>query len=86
MPLIIDTISQAKAQLSMLVERVQAGEQVIIGKAGKPVAILSPYIAVMKDRVPGALRGKIQIADDFDQLPPDIAETFEVKLDKTSSP
>ena len=76
MALVVDTISQAKAQLSMLVERVQAGEQVIIGKAGKPVAILSPYAAATKDRIPGALRGKIQISDDFDQLPQDIAEAF----------
>jgi len=76
MPLIVDTISQAKAQLSMLVERVQAGEQVIIGKAGRPVAILSPFVAATKKRVPGALRGKIEIADDFDQLPPKIAEAF----------
>jgi prevent-host-death family protein len=76
MALMIDTISQAKAQLSMLVERVQAGEQVIIGKAGKPVAILSPYLPATKERTPGALRGKIQIADDFDQLPLDLAEAF----------
>ncbi len=76
MPFTVDTISQAKAQLSMLVERVQAGEEVIIGKAGKPVAILSPYVAATKKRTPGALRGKIQIADDFDRLPPEIAEAF----------
>ncbi len=53
MTLIVDTVPQAKAQLSMLVERVQAGEQVIIGKAGKPVAILSPYTGVMKLRLAG---------------------------------
>jgi len=79
MALVVDTISQAKAQLSMLIERIQAGEQVIIGKAGKPVAILSPYVATTKDRIPGALRGKIQIADDFDQLPQEVAEAFGVK-------
>lgn len=84
MPLMVNTISQAKAQLSMLVERVQAGEQVIIGKAGKPVAILSPYVAVMKQRKPGALRGKIQIADDFDRLPPDIAQAFGMEPDENS--
>jgi len=84
MALIVDTISQAKAQLSMLVERVQAGEQVIIGKAGKPVAILSSYVAATKERRPGALRGKIQIADDFDQLPPDIAEAFGMEPDEIS--
>jgi len=85
MPFVVDTISQAKAQLSMLVERVQAGEQVIIGKAGKPVAILSPYVAVVKERKPGALRGKIQIAEDFDQLPPEVAEAFGMEPDKKTS-
>lgn len=76
MALIVDTISQAKAQLSKLVERVQTGEQVIIGKAGKPVAILSPYVPATKERTPGALRGKIQMMNDFDQLPQDLAEAF----------
>ena len=84
MALVIDTISQAKAQLSMLVERVQAGEQVIIGKAGKPVAVLSPYAPAAQERRPGALRGKIQIADDFDQLPPGIAKAFGVEPDETA--
>jgi len=85
MTLVVNTISQAKAQLSMLVERVQAGEHVIIGKAGKPVAILSPYAPATKERIPGALRGKIHIADDFDQLPLDIAEAFGVAPDESSS-
>ena len=84
MTFVVNTISQAKAQLSMLVERVQAGDQVIIGKAGKPVAILSRYVATTKVRVPGALQGKIQIADDFDQLPQEIAEAFGVGLDEFS--
>ena len=82
MTLVVDTISQAKAQLSMLVERVQAGEKVIIGKAGKPVAVLSPYIPATKERVPGALRGKIWIADDFDVLPPEISEAFGVDTEE----
>ena len=83
MTLVVDTISQAKAQLSMLVERVQAGEQVIIGKAGKPVAVLSPYAPTTQERTPGALRGKIQIADNFDQLPPGIAEAFGIGPDES---
>jgi prevent-host-death family protein len=69
-------ISDAKAQLSALIERVVAGEEVIIGKAGKPVAKLVRYERSQEARAPGALRGKIRIADDFDELPPDIAATF----------
>jgi len=72
----ITNISEAKAQLSSLIEKVLAGEEVIIGKAGKPVAKLIRYNEPAKARKPGALKGKIQIADDFDELPPDIAEAF----------
>jgi prevent-host-death family protein len=72
-------ISQAKAQLSALIEAVQAGEEVIIGKAGKPVARLVRYQGVAAPRQPGALKGRIRIADDFDALPTDIAEAFGVE-------
>ncbi len=74
--MIIDTITEAKAQLSALIERVQKGEEVIINKAGKPVAVLMAYQSRGVRRNPGALRGKIKIASDFDELPPDIAEAF----------
>lgn len=69
-------ISEAKAQLSSLIEKVMAGEEVIIGKAGKPVARLIKYENNRKARRPGALKGKIKIADDFDVLPDDLAEAF----------
>ena len=72
----VTNISEAKAQLSALIERVQAGEEIIIGKAGKPVAKLVRYEHSEKERQPGALKGKIHIADDFDELPADIAEAF----------
>lgn len=74
----ITNISEAKAQLSSLIERVLAGEEVLIGKAGKPVAKLVKYERSDRKRRPGALKGKIKIADDFDQLPEDIAEAFGV--------
>jgi prevent-host-death family protein len=72
----ITNISEAKAQLSSLIERVLAGEEVLIGKAGKPVAKLVRYEHGDRTRVPGALKGKIKIADDFDILPKDIAKAF----------
>ena len=72
----ITNISEAKARLSALIQRVLAGEDVIIGKAGKPVARLIRYEHNRQSRQPGALRGKIKIADDFDVLPEDIAEAF----------
>ena len=72
----IKNISDAKAQLSSLIEAVQRGEEVIIGKAGKPVAKLVPYSGAKEARIPGALRGRIRIAADFDDLPADIAAAF----------
>jgi len=69
-------ISEAKSQLSALIEKVLSGEVVIIGKAGKPVAKLVRYDGNRQPRRPGALKGKIRIADDFDELPDDVAEAF----------
>lgn len=69
----IVNISEAKAQLSRLIEEVRKGKTIIIGKAGKPVAKLMPCEPGDEPRVPGALRGKIRIADDFDELPADLA-------------
>ncbi len=72
----IANISEAKAQLSALIAKVQAGEEVIIGKSGKPVARLIKYENNQKTRQPGALKGKIKISDDFDTLPDDLAKAF----------
>ena len=72
----ITNISEAKAQLSSLIEKVLSGQEVIIGKAGKPVAKLIPYERSQETRLPGALRGKIKISEDFDELPDDIAEAL----------
>jgi prevent-host-death family protein len=72
----VTNISEAKAQLSALIEKVLAGEEIIIGKAGRPVAKLVRYERRQEDRRPGVLKGKIKIAKDFDELPEDIARTF----------
>ena len=74
--MLITNISKAKAELSALIVKAMAGQEVIIGKAGKPVAKLVRYERSEKPRRAGALRGKIKIADDFDKLPSDIAEAF----------
>ncbi len=70
-------IHEAKTHLSRLLERVQAGEEVTIAKAGRPVARLVPIAAPGK-RPLGLDRGKVWIADDFDApLPDDILADFE---------
>jgi prevent-host-death family protein len=71
-------IHQAKTQLSRLVQRVAGGEEIIIAKAGKPIARLVPYVAKGAVRRPGAMRGKIRIKKNFDApLPKEILASFE---------
>ena len=72
----ITNIHEAKTHFSKLINRVIAGEEVIIGKAGKPVAKLIPYVQNDKPRRGGQWRGKVRIADDFDELPEEIAVAF----------
>lgn len=68
---------EAKTKLSQLVERAEAGEDIVIARNGRPVARLVPVAATSSlAAVQGALRGRIRIADDFDELPDDIAEAF----------
>jgi prevent-host-death family protein len=74
----IANISEAKATLSKLIEQVLNGQEVIIGKAGKPVAKLVPYTQDTSPRKLGAgqWKGKIWMADDFDDLPDDVLKLF----------
>jgi prevent-host-death family protein len=68
---------EAKTNLSELVERAAAGEEIIIAKAGKPRARLVAIERVSTERRPGRARGRIRIGSDFDApLPADIAEAF----------
>ena len=74
--MLVRNISQAKAQLSALIEEVQKGNEVILAKAGKPVARIVAYRCPSGPRTPGSMAGKIWIAPDFDTLPDDIADAF----------
>lgn len=74
--MLVRNISDAKGQLSALIAEVQKGNEVILAKAGVPVARLVAYRGPAGPRKPGALAGKIRIAPDFDSLPEDIAEAF----------
>lgn len=67
---------EAKTHLSRLVERAASGEEIVIGRAGKPVARLVPFRDVRRPRVPGSLRGKLQVAPDFDETPEWLVEAF----------
>jgi prevent-host-death family protein len=75
-----DTINlyDAKTNLSKLVDRAAAGEEIIIAKAGKPKAKLVPYRTGKKRRFGRNLLGITYVADDFDEpLPPELQKYFE---------
>jgi prevent-host-death family protein len=68
---------EAKTNLSRLVERAEAGEEIVIGRAGTPVARLVAYREDRPARRPGALKGKLRIAADFDETPAWLVDAFE---------
>ncbi|KAA0253182.1 MAG: type II toxin-antitoxin system Phd/YefM family antitoxin [Acidobacteria bacterium] len=71
-------VHDAKTRLSQLLVRVEAGEEIVIARAGKPVARLVPFDASSPRRPLGLDAGKIRIADDFDApLPEDVLRDFE---------
>jgi prevent-host-death family protein len=70
-------VYEAKTQLSKLIERAAAGEELILGKAGKPLARLVPYRHGRSPRVAGRLAGAIVIEPDFDDTPTSVIESFE---------
>jgi prevent-host-death family protein len=70
-------IHEAKTTLSQLLESVLAGEDVVISKAGTPLARLIPYHTQKKPRSPGIWKGKVTMTDNFeDPLPPEILNGF----------
>jgi prevent-host-death family protein len=71
-------IHEAKTQLSRIVEEVAAGAEVIIAKAGKPMARLSPLAPARRRKKLGLLKGKLKISDDFNApLAPELLAQFE---------
>ena len=71
---------EAKTSLSKLVERAAAGEEIIIAKAGRPMARLVPFARRQVPRRPGLLKGEIAIGADFDApLPEDMQAAFDGK-------
>ncbi|MDI6792032.1 MAG: type II toxin-antitoxin system Phd/YefM family antitoxin [bacterium] len=71
-------IHEAKTHFSQLLTRVGNGEEIVIARAGKPIARLIPITKRGNQRIPGSAKGKIVIAEDFDApLPDSILETFE---------
>jgi prevent-host-death family protein len=78
----ITNIHEAKTHLSQLIQRVEGGAEVIIGRAGKPVARLVPYKETAKPvRKPGSMKGKIKIKPGFYKADKEIEAMFYGELD-----
>ena len=69
-------VHEAKTHFSRLLQRVAAGEEITIARAGKPVAKLVAVNTSGETRPMGMDKGKVWIADDFDQPDPDIEAMF----------
>lgn len=69
-------IHEAKTHLSKLLERVALGEEIIIAKAGAPVAKLVPFDVLPKARVFGSAKGEFTVPDDFNEPDPEIEDLF----------
>lgn len=69
-------VYEAKTHLSQLLDRAAAGEEIVIARAGRPIARLVALAASSGRRVPGGWRGKVSVSADFDELPEEIEAAF----------
>ncbi len=76
MPKQINSISEAKAHFSAIVDEASEGQTFVICRAGRPLVVVSRYRVKAPKRRPNSLKGKIWMADDFDAMPDGFAEAF----------
>lgn len=76
----IVNVHAAKTHLSRLLQRVEAGEEIVIGRAGRPIARIVPYVEVPRRRWFGAMKDEIRILPGFHELDAEIARDFEDSL------
>jgi prevent-host-death family protein len=82
----IVNVHAAKTQLSRLLERAEAGEEIVIGRAGKPIAKLVRYVPDRPKRVFGALKGQIRILPGFDDVDDEITRDFDDSIARPLAP
>jgi antitoxin (DNA-binding transcriptional repressor) of toxin-antitoxin stability system len=72
-------LSEAKAHLSLYGRRAEAGESTLVLKHRRPAFVIAPVPVVLRVRIkkPGLVKGKIQMAADFDHTPADLIAAFE---------
>lgn len=79
-------IHEAKTHLSRFIEKAAAGEEIIIAKAGKPIAKLVPLHSLPSPRILGMFKGQLNVPEDFDAaLPKDVAMLFQSRSIEPSS-
>jgi len=69
-------VHEAKSQLSALIARAEAGEEVVIARANRPVVRLVPVERIPKERRLGEAKGLVAVSPDFDELPEDFMDHF----------
>lgn len=72
--MVVVNMHEAKTNLSKLVKRAAAGEEIILAKAGEPVAKIVAYTPTAVPRVPGRMKGQIKILPGFDDIPEEFEE------------
>jgi prevent-host-death family protein len=77
--MVVKNISEAKAELSRLIAMTEKGAEVLITRAGKPVARLVAFARLPHPRKPGALRGKIRFNGDFEFNQVELESLFDIR-------
>ena len=72
----IVNVSEAKARFFALLADVESGEEIVIARAGQPIARLTPYVHRIKDRKPGAMKGLIWMPPGFDNTDEQFLQGF----------
>ena len=73
----IVNVHEAKTHLSRLLQRVEQGEEIVIGRAGSPAARLVPYRPTRGPRQGGQWKGQVWMSEDFDDLPVELTAAFQ---------
>ena len=78
--MVLVNVHEAKTHLSRLLQRVEAGEEIVIGRGGRPTARLVPYREPRQRRQGGQWQGRVTMAADFDELPVSLVAAFQGEL------
>ena len=76
---VVINVYEAKTSLSKLLNRVEQGEEIVLGRSGRPVARLVAYRSRRAPRVPGRLVGRVDMAADFADTPGWLIDGFEAE-------